>query len=461
MLMPPNAGARLDRLPVSRFHMRLLALIGSGMVLDTFDINLAGGVLGALVKSGWSDLDHNAMFISSTFAGMMLRAWLAGLLGDRYGRRFTYQFNLLLFGLASLAAAAAPTIDWLIAARFVTGLGLGAEVVVGYATFSEFLPPHSRGRWAGVLGAIGSSALFISSVVGLIVIPTLGWRWMFVPVGVGALIVWYLRKSMPESPRWLESKGRFAEADRLLTAIEAEVGRTHRLPPVAAQAPPHIVQRSAAALFRGGLLARTVVGSVLMIGLNTVIYGFITWLPSFLVHQGVSVTRSLGVNVLMTFGGPVGTVIGLILADKWGRKPTLMTFSVVAAALGAVYAASTDPDVITLLGFALVAAIYVAVVITWSLYVPELFPTDLRLRGAGFCNTIGRCATIVTPYLAVFIFNRAGETGVMGLLIGIQVVQVVVLATLGIETRLRSLEALAPVPPPDAIPAGRVTRSGF
>lgn len=444
--MSPNisAGARLDRLPVCRFHLRILALIGSGMLLDTFDINLAGGVLGAMVRTGFSDLSRNAMFLSATFGGMMIGSWAAGVLGDRYGRRFSYQFNLLLFGLASLASAVAPSINWLIAARFVTGLGLGAEVVVGYATFNEFVPSAVRGRWAGLLGVIGSSALFISSVVGLFVIPTLGWRWMFVPVGVGALIVWYLRKSMPESPRWLEAQGRLQERDQVLDQIEAEASRHGALPPITAVTAPVIGIRPASSLFKGGLLARTVVGCALMIGLNTVIYGFITWLPSFLVQQGVSVTHSLGVNVIMTFGGPVGTLIGLYLSDRWGRKPTLIAFSVVAAALAVLYAHLTDAALVPLVGFALVAAIYVNVVITWSLYVPELFPTDLRLRGAGFCNTIGRLATILTPYVAVAIFREAGMAGVMVLLIGIQIVQVLILAMLGIETRQRALEDLAP-----------------
>ena len=138
-----NSGGRLDRLPISPFHYRVLGLVGAGMFLDAFEIYLAGGVLAALVKSGWSDLAYNGWFISITFAGMMVGAWSAGIFGDRYGRRFSYQLNLLIFGIASLAGAAAP---WLIAARFVMGVGLGAEIVVGYVTLSEFVPPLQRGR---------------------------------------------------------------------------------------------------------------------------------------------------------------------------------------------------------------------------------------------------------------------------------------------------------------------------
>src|SRR5450432_1249944 len=217
-----NSGARLDALPMSSFHRRILWLIGAGMFCDSFDIYLAGGVLGAMVKSGFSDVGHNARFLSATFVGMAIGAMFAGVLGDRLGRRFSYQLNLAIFGVASLAASFAPSMQWLIPLRFIMGVGLGAEIVVGYATLTEFIPPAHRGAWSGLLSLITNSALFVASLVGLLVIPTLGWQWMFAIGGVGALIVWYLRKSMPESPRWLESKGRVEEAERLMASIEAE-----------------------------------------------------------------------------------------------------------------------------------------------------------------------------------------------------------------------------------------------
>lgn len=204
-----NAGARLDRLPICGFHWRILGLIGAGMFLDAFDIYLAGGVLGAVLKQGWSTLEMNAWFVSATFVGMTIGAWLSGILGDRFGRRFSYQFNLAIFGLASLAAAFAPTMAALIAARFVIGIGLGAEIVVGYATLTEFVPASSRGRWIGLLAVITNLSLFASSMVGLWVIPTFGWRYMFGIVGVLAMVVWVLRKSMPNLPAgWLRTAAR-------------------------------------------------------------------------------------------------------------------------------------------------------------------------------------------------------------------------------------------------------------
>lgn len=442
--MAVNAGARLDRLPISSFHWRILGLIGAGMFLDGFEVYLAGGVLGALVKSGWSDLSLNAQFLSATFAGMFIGSWLAGILGDRYGRRFSYQANLLVFGLASFAACLAPSMQWLIAARFVMGVGLGAEIVVGYVTMTEFVPPGQRGRWGAGLATITSSALFVSSLAGYALIPNVGWRPMFAIVGVGALVVWYLRKSMPESPRWLEAKGQTERAEQVMSAIEQEVTRTHVLPPVPAARPEIRQERSLAALFSPELLTRTITGSLILVTMNTALYGLIAWLPTFFVKQGVSVVTSLGFTTAMSLGGPIGSALGMYLSDKLGRKPSIIMFSASAMVLGLVYPHMIDPVAITAVGFGLVMSAYVLVAIAWSLYIPELFPTDIRMRGAGFCNTIGRLMTIVTPYGVVAVFSAYGVNGVVMVIGALLLMQIVVVALFGIETKLRPLEALAP-----------------
>lgn len=450
-MLTVGAGARLDRLPISQFHWRLLGLIGAGLFLDGFDVYLASGLLGALVHSGWSDLAHNAQFISVTFAGMFVGAWLAGILGDRYGRRFAYQANLLIFGLASLAGAVAPSMQWLIGLRFVMGVGLGAEIVAGYVMLSEFVPPAQRGRWGSGLAAISSTSLFASSLLSFAIIPTIGWRWMFVIVGTGALVIWYLRKSMPESPRWLEAKGRLAEAESVLSAIEADVARKHTLPtPVAS---PAVVasRQSFLALFSRDLLPRTMVGVVLMITMNTALYGFIAWIPTFFVRQGVSIGSSLGFATLMSLGGPFGTACAIWLSDRLGRKPGIIGFSLLAAALGVAYPYMASSLTISLVGFALVAMIYVLFAFIWALYIPELFPTDVRMRGVGFCNMAGRLMTIATPFMVVAVFSTHGVIGVVTLLAALLLFQVVMVAAFGIETRLRSLEALAPKTPELAV----------
>jgi putative MFS transporter len=436
-----NAGARLDRLPVGPFHRRIMFLVGIGMFFDGFDIYLAGSVLGVTLKTGFSTLSQNALFISATFVGMMLGSFATGFLGDRYGRRFTYQFNLLMFGLASLAAAFAPNMMVLIACRFIMGFGLGAENVVGYATMTEFVPARSRGKWLGFTTVCVVTGLPISLLVASLVVPAFGWRAMFILGGIGAMIVWYLRKALPESPRWLEAVGRTAEAEALMQSIEREAARGGPLPAPAA-APTVKVSGDLGTLFTPPLLSRMIVGAVCLITINTLLYGFITWLPVFFIKQGLSVATSFGYSLLMALGAPVGSAIGALTADHWGRKPIIIGASLISVVLGIIYPMISDPVLLPAVGFALTVPIYVLVAVLFGIYIPELFPTEVRLRASGIVNTLGRGATIVTPFMVVTLFEARGVAGVMSLMIGLLVVQIVTVWAFGIEPRRRSLEEL-------------------
>ncbi|MDB5617368.1 MFS transporter [Tardiphaga sp.] len=436
-----NAGGRLDRLPIGPFHYRIMTLIGIGMFFDGFDIYLAGTVLGVTLKSGFSTLGQNAIFISATFFGMMVGSFGTGFLGDRFGRRFSYQFNLLLFGLASLAAAFAPDMTILIICRFFMGVGLGAENVVGYSTMTEFVPAKSRGKWLGMMAVCVVTGLPAALLVASFVVPTFGWRAMFILGGVGALVVWYLRKNLPESPRWLEAVGRKEEAEALMLSIEKEAAQGQPLPPPAA-APAVAPSGNIATLFTQPLLSRMIVGSVCLITINTLLYGFVTWLPVFFIKQGLSVATSFSYALLMALGAPVGSAIGALTADRWGRKPTIIGSSLIAVVLGIIYPMISDPIMLPAVGFLLTIPIYVLVALLFGIYIPELFPTEVRLRASGIVNTLGRGATIVTPFLVVMLFEARGVAGVMSLMIGLLVLQIIVVGAMGIETRHRRLEEL-------------------
>src|SRR5580698_8255649 len=267
-----NAGPRLDRLPVSSFHYRIFWLVGAGMFFDGYDLYVAGSVLAATVQTKFSTLPQNLQFLSLTFVGMTLGSLITGFVGDKYGRRFTYQINLLIFGLASLAAAFAQDMPQLIICRFVQGLGLGAEIVVGYSTMAEFVPPRTRGRWMAMMAFIVVAGFPATALLGYLIIPSFGWRPMFVIAGIGSLIVWYLRKNLPESPRWLKAQVRNEEAESLMQAIETEAAGGKPLPPVVVPAPgtPAI----ASDLIRPPLLQRMIVGCWVLISINTLIFGF-------------------------------------------------------------------------------------------------------------------------------------------------------------------------------------------
>jgi MFS transporter, putative metabolite:H+ symporter len=440
-----NAGARLDRLPISPFHYRIFWLIGAGMFFDGYDLYVAGGVLASTIQTKFSTLPQNLQFLSLTFVGMTLGSLVTGFIGDRFGRRFTYQVNLLVFGLASLAAALAQDMTQLIACRFVQGLGLGAEIVVGYSTLTEFVPPASRGRWLSFMAFLTVCGFPATAILGYLIIPTWGWRPMFVIAGVGSLIVWYLRKNLPESPRWLEAQGRNAEAEALMQTIEKEVSLTAALPAPAIVAPP--AQLSAAAMLRPPILQRLLVGSWVLITINTLIFGFVIFLPQFFLRQGLTITNSLGYTVVLACASLVGCAAGAALSDSVGRRWSIIGASLLTIITGWFYArsnAASDPMIVLSIGAILLIAIYIQTAILFGVYTPELFPTEIRLRANGICNTLGRGATVISPFLVGFLMVEYGLPGVVWLMIGLLAVQIIAVYFWGVEPARRSLEGLDP-----------------
>ncbi|WP_186020099.1 MFS transporter [Burkholderia gladioli] len=440
-----NAAGRLDRLPISRFHWKILGLIAGGAFLDAFDIYLANGAVASMVKEGFTDLRHGAIFVSSTFIGMMIGAFAAGYLGDRLGRRYSYQLNLAVFGLASLAACFAPNIEWLIVLRLVMGIGLGAELVVAAGTLAEFVPPATRGKWVSLLAVITNSGLFAALAAGYWIIPHLGWRYMFALAGIGALIVWFLRKRMPESPRWLESVGRLDEAEATLASIEQQVRAQHgELPPVERAVSLNVGKVPISRLFAPDMRARLLVAALTAIGVNVGLYGFVAWLPTFFVAEGLSVVKSLGFVFFMSIGSPVGGLIGYVVADRWGRARGIVVASLISIALGWIYVTLRDATAIVVVGFGLVSALYTITTLGLFGYIPELFPTEVRLRGTGVAGTAGRASSIVTPYLALLLYQRFGVSGVISMVSLVLAVLCVAIAVLRVETSRQALEDIAP-----------------
>lgn len=438
-----DAGARLDALPVGRFHYRIVILVSAGLFLDGFDVYLGGGVLGSLIKSGWSSLDLNALFVSATFAGMLIGAIAAGIIGDRFGRRLSYQVNLAIFGLASLAAAAVPSMNWLIACRFIMGIGLGAELAIGYATISEFIPARSRGRWVAVSSLVANTSLFASALLGYLIIPALGWRPMFLIVGIGALILWFARKNMPESPRWLEQKGRLEEADAILRGAEEEAGQAIRAPVSPMAAPAVQVPNSLLVLFRPEVAWRTALAVMINVSLGFANYGLIGWLPTFFVKQGLSVASSLQFTMVMSLGGPFGALIGLVLADRVNRRQIMVLAPLTSAVLALIYPHLASPAAVMAVGFCLVSSIFLWLTIGY-LVQTELFATEYRLRGTGFSSMVGRLTTAGMQFAVVWAFGFGGVNAVVTMVAAVLAALACMFFFGGIETRQKPLEALEP-----------------
>ena len=429
----PSIGARLDRLPVGRFHRKVFALVAVGMFFEGFDIYIAASVLGSTYATHFSTLAQNGLFISTTFVGMTLGAFLTGVFGDRYGRKRTYQVNLILFGVAAIAAAFAPGMGTLIALRFVMGLGLGAETVVGYSIMAEFFPARTRGRWAGMIATVVTLGLPASAVLAWALVPIFGWRVMFVLGGIGALVAWLLRTGLPESPRWLETVGRAAEAEALIDKIERDARAESGELTEPTDLPVTTIPLKAGRLFRPPLLSQLIVGCVSLMAINTLIYGFIVWMPTFFISHGLTIAQSTGFALLMALGGPIGSTMGAVACDMFGRKPTIIGSAIIGVVLCVAFSLSNNILLTVSIGFLLTIPIYVLVAALFAVYIPEIFPTEIRLRGVGYCNAVGRSASIVVPLGVGPVFGALGIVGVLAAMCVALLVMALTVALLGIE----------------------------
>jgi MFS transporter, putative metabolite:H+ symporter len=330
--------------------------------------------------------------------------------------------------------------------RFLMGLGMGAEFVIAFAMLSEFVPPKTRGRWQASLAVISNGAVFISSLCGFIIIPHYGWRWVFVIAGVAAIAVWLLRKSLPESPRWLESKGRTEEAERVLDDIVHELGLKEVPAGVAAPvtaAPVADVPFSA--LFAPPILRRTLLAIILMTMGLTVSYGYTNWLPTFFIKQGMSLNTSIGFTVVMSLGGTLGALIAFAIGDKVDRRPSLTVIGICALLSGILFAQGESVLWINIFGLLLLCSLFAFTTLSIAVYMPELFATEYRARGAGIAFTCARIGIMVTPFPIVWAFDFGGLAAVTTMFSAFLVIALIAVWLLGVETRAKPLEETAPV----------------
>src|ERR1700756_2659590 len=218
--------ARIERLPLGKFHRRFIALVSLGNFFDLYDIFLVASIGAALQQSGFLSLKQFSLLVASGFLGMFFGTIFFGMGSDRWGRRVSFITLLLVYSAFTLAGAFAPSAGWLIATRFFAGVGIGAEIVVVDTYVTEIVPSYARGRYVAITQVAGFCAVPVAAVLSRLLVPThfllAGWRWVMVIGASGALMTWWFRRRLPESPRWLESQGRTGEADAVMRSLEAE-----------------------------------------------------------------------------------------------------------------------------------------------------------------------------------------------------------------------------------------------
>jgi len=442
-------GARLDRLPLARFHFRIFGIISLGLLLTGFLSYSGNVVLAKLVSNGWSNNFMNAAFTSSLMFGYFIGSLTSGFIGDYFGRRKAFRINLLIVGMSATAAAFVPDMFWLIFFRGLMGIGMGALIMVGYASFTEFIPAGVRGKWSARLSFVGNWSPMLSAAIGVVIIAFLSWRMMFLLGGAGMLLAWYLSgKYFIESPRWLAGKGQKKLAEQHLREIEIQVEKEHNITLAVSDspegAPAGSEERGAFwLLFKGQMLRRTLVAITVLIAMNISLYTITVWIPTIFVNSGIDVTKSIFMTAIIMVGAPVGIFIAALIIDRFPRRLFGSFLLVLIAVLGYVYSIQTAEWAILSYGLVMIFFLYMYVCFASAVYVPELWPTHLRLRGSGFVNAVGRIVAVFTPYGVAALLTEYGSVTVFIVLGGMLVVCSLILFFFGIETRMVSLEEIA------------------
>ncbi|AWH93378.1 MFS transporter [Dietzia lutea] len=428
---------RLDGLPFTRKHRRLLFGSGIGWALDAMDVGLISFVMAALAVH-WSLTPTELSWIGSIgFVGMALGAAFGGLLADKIGRRQVFAATLLVYGLATGAAALSTGVAMLIVLRFIVGLGLGAELPVASTLVSEFAPRRIRGRVVVILEGFWAVGWIMAALIGYFVVPVGddGWRWALAVGLVPAAYALVVRFGLPESVRYLESRGRVDEAERIVRDYEASAGieapgaaagaaAPATAQPDAGDAPPATAQPDAEAasapaseagesIWSPRLRRRTAALWIVWFGINFSYYGAFIWLPSLLVSQGFDLVRSFGYTLIITLAQLPGYAVAAWLIEVWGRRVTLAVFLVGSAVAAGLFGLADSPATIIAAGMALSFFNLGA----WgALYAigPELYPTATRGSGTGAAAAFGRIASIIAPLLVPILLDLGDTVMVFG-----------------------------------------------
>ncbi|MCI1699033.1 MFS transporter [Liquorilactobacillus nagelii] len=428
---------RMDQIQPTKTFYRIFILVSAGMFLDAIDVYLASGVSSYLLKSSWSTLQFNSIFLSVGFFGLFLGSVFAGLIGDFFGRKKAYQLNLLVFGSFTLLGSFAPNMYFLIVCRLIASIGLGTEIVTGFSMINEFAPIKSRGRWCALTSFIANCGAPITMLLCTVLIPLFSWRIMFVISGGAALILWYFRRNLPESPRWSITHQKYQDAQDVIAKLETEMTSAG----IAKAALPNEKNAEQTAKNVNAHFGRNLFVAIFAVSAAIVCqYTFTSWVPTLLVKQGINIVSSLGFTTVMMLGAPVGAFLGSQLVDRVGRKPTIVTAFVAAAGLGLLYSHQTSAAIVMFLGFLLTTCFYVLMASVVGVYVSELFTTKYRFRGSGIANGISKLITVGMPLVVSWLLSVSNPSMIFTLISGFAIIAALIVFFFGPETNNQILE---------------------
>jgi MFS transporter, putative metabolite:H+ symporter len=436
----------LDELPLSRFHWKLLLTSGFGWMFDAMDILVVASVVAAVAKEWGLDATQSQWINTANVGGLFFGALAAGWLADRHGRKLVFQLTLLVYSIFTGLAAASTGLAMLMVLRFCAGLGLGGELPVASTLVSEFSPAKRRGTIVVLLESFWAYGAVLAALLGYLVIPNLGWRAVFLMGALPALYVFVLRRNLPESPRYLESRGRHEEAAAVVRQVAEQSGVVVPPEKLLAEGSAVAKRTSIADLVAPAYLRRTIALWVMWATINFSYYGIFLWLPSQFVRKGFSLDQALQYNLIIALAQIPGYFTAAYFVERWGRKTTLVVYllgsAVGAFFFGQVALAAKDVNAILLWG-SIISFFNLG---AWGViytYTPEMYPTSLRGTGAGWAAAVGRVFAFLAPLSVSLLIALFGADEVVFLAFAaVMVVGGLVVWAIGPETRGKSLEQL-------------------
>lgn len=449
--------ARLDQLPGTRRLWTMVILLSLGGCFEYFDLFLTGYIAPGLVHAhifaattaGFFGNNGIASFVAAFFLGLFIGTLAFGFVADRFGRRVIFTASLICYSLCTLVMAFQTDAEGINLWRLLAGMGIGVELVTIDTYISELMPKALRGRAFVINAAIQFSILPIAAALAWWLVPIAplgfdGWRWLVVIGAAGAIVVWFIRRPLPESPRWLAGRGRLAEADRILVQLEAEV------PPSLLRPAPAELPAADIAVARGRLReiwqrryrSRTIMLILFNVFQALGYYGFANWVPTFLIQHGITITHSLEYTFLIAIAAPFAPLLFFGLADKVERKVLVIISATAVAIFGLCFGEARSPAAVV--GFGVLVTMANNILsFAFHSYQAELYPTRIRAVAIGFVYSWSRLSVIFMAFVIAFTLRKFGVSGVFMLIAGSMVVVIAATALLGPLTRNRSLEDIA------------------
>jgi len=432
-------GNALDNAKITPLHVKVIALIAAGYFFDVIDVIVFGSLIPDMIQSKFATGPEAAMIGSATVFGMFIGTAGQGEFSDRWGRKTIYQFNLLLFGAFTILGALAPTVIWLVAARFIAGIGIGAEQPLAFSYAGEYSPKRIRGRILAIVHFIGGACVWpIAALFTLAFRDSIGWRGVWIVIGIGALIVWVFRFWLPESPRYLATHGRGKEALDVL----GRMGIAAPKEPLTKDAASDTKSDPFAVVFTK-FPTRVIAGMICFSAFFGVAIGLGTWLPNIMTSKGFTITKSLTYTFGMTLAVPCASLFMMYALDKFGRKITSVCAFICAGLMAIVFANAASDMQLLVAGFVMIFFIQVAGN-SMQIFASEVFPTNARASGFGWAAGVGRLATAFIVPTILWVQTGYGLTTVFVCLAIVLVIAAGAVTQLGPEAKQKGLDEIAP-----------------